>query len=118
MRATVTCVFPRLCSVCMLAKSAVSVEPCSYFTRFAWKSDFLHNTNGWERRFAQLVAFQQQHGHIGVTQNNETSPGLMHWRDNQRVKLRNGTLTPDCKARLDALGFDWQSPGRGHPLKV
>jgi len=79
---------------------------------FAWKSEFLHNTHGWEARFAELVAFQQQHGHLHVTLKNESSPGLMHWRDNQRVNLRAGTLTPERQARLDAIGFEWVCPGR------
>lgn len=66
----------------------------------------------WEARLAELVQFQQQHGHMRVTRTNETSKGLMNWRDNQRTFLRKGKLSPERKARLDAIGFEWLAPGR------
>lgn len=66
----------------------------------------------WEARLAELVQFQQQHGHMRVTRTNETSKGLMNWRDNQRTLLRKGKLSTERKARLDAIGFEWVAPGR------
>ncbi len=35
----------------------------------------------------------------------------MHWRDNQRLPHEAGKFTPDRKARLNAIGFQWQGPG-------
>ncbi|MFN0076302.1 MAG: helicase associated domain-containing protein, partial [Prosthecobacter sp.] len=84
---------------------------------FAWKSDKLQYAQGWEERLAELVAFKERHGHLRVTMTNQTSAGLCHWRDNQRINFRNGTLTPERKARLDALGFDWQPPDQPRPLR-
>ena len=65
----------------------------------------------WEERIAQLAAFQKQYGHLHVTRHNETHCGLMHWRDNQRLRLKSGVMTAEQKARLDALGFEWEPPG-------
>ncbi len=78
---------------------------------FVWKSDKLHFTDGWEGRFAELVAFKEKHGHLRLTKTNETSVGLSHWRDNQRIRLRNGAMNPKQKAKLDAIGFEWEPPG-------
>ncbi|MFN0076029.1 MAG: helicase associated domain-containing protein [Prosthecobacter sp.] len=78
---------------------------------FVWKSAKLHYSKGWEGRLAELVAFKEQYGHLHVTKTNQTSPGLMHWRDNQRIRLQQGVMPPEQKARLDALGFEWPSPG-------
>lgn len=78
---------------------------------FGWKSDKLHFASGWEGRFAELVAFKEAHGHLRITKANESSPGLSHWRDNQRIRLRSGALKPEQQAKLDALGFEWEPPG-------
>lgn len=84
---------------------------------FAWKSDFLHFVGGWEARFAELVAFKEKHGHLRTTKKNQLSPGFMHWRDNQRLRLRRGVMPPEQKARLDAIGFEWENPTRLSPSK-
>ncbi len=82
---------------------------------FDWASDKLHFVSGWEARFEELVRFQQQHGHLRITLKNQSSAGFLHWRDNQRIRLRIGTLKPEQKARLDAIGFEWEPPGRPNP---
>ncbi|HBJ82988.1 MAG TPA: hypothetical protein DDZ88_03755 [Verrucomicrobiales bacterium] len=82
---------------------------------FAWESGRVPQTGGWEGRYAELVAFKAKHGHLGVTPSNQTSAGLTRWRDKQRQKLRTGRLSPERKARLDALGFEWESPGVPRP---
>lgn len=78
---------------------------------FVWKSDKLHFAEGWEGRFAEMVAFKEKHGHLHVTKTNESSAGLSHWRDNQRIRLRNGAMKPEQKAKLEAIGFEWEPPG-------
>lgn len=78
---------------------------------FVWHSDKLHFVGGWERRYAEVVAFKEKHGHLQITKTNEPSAGLSHWRDNQRIRLRSGVMKPEQKARLDALGFEWEPPG-------
>lgn len=72
-------------------------------------------SENWEKRFAEIVAFKGKHGHLRVTKTNEIAPGLMHWRDNQRINFHAGRMHPERKARLDALGFQWTSPGYPHP---
>lgn len=76
---------------------------------FAWVSDKAPRTGGWEGRYAELVAFKEKHGHLRVIPGNETSAGLWRWRHKQRSNLREGRLSSERKARLDALGFEWQS---------
>lgn len=82
---------------------------------FHWQYENLKAVEQWERRFAEMEAFQQKHGHLRVTKSNQTTPGLAHWRDNQRMNQRAGRLSPERKARLDALGFEWGSPGVPRP---
>ena len=65
----------------------------------------------WETRYAELCAYQAQHGHTNVTKSQNRTLG--HWRDVQREFRRKGMLNPDRTARLDAIGFEWEAPGRG-----
>ncbi|MFN0079427.1 MAG: helicase associated domain-containing protein [Prosthecobacter sp.] len=64
----------------------------------------------WETRYAELCAYQAEHGHTNVTKGQNRVLG--HWRDVQREFRRKGMLKPDRIARLDAIGFEWKSPGR------
>ncbi|MCX6838945.1 MAG: helicase associated domain-containing protein [Verrucomicrobia bacterium] len=64
----------------------------------------------WETRYAELCAYQAEHGHTNVTKSQNRTLG--HWRDVQREFRRKGMLKPDRIARLDAIGFEWESPGR------
>lgn len=84
---------------------------------FAWKSDRLHFTGGWEARFVELLAFKEKHGHLRITRKNQLSPGLMHWRDNQRIRFRSGVMPLEQKARLEAIGFEWENSSRLSPFK-
>jgi hypothetical protein len=62
----------------------------------------------WERNFACLAAFRQQHGHCRVTE--KDNPHLASWARRQRKYHLKGTLNPQRVQRLEALGFDWQVP--------
>jgi hypothetical protein len=95
----------------MLAERQARLEQIG----FKWTYENLWAAEQWERRFAELEAFQQKHGHLKVTKTNQTTRGLVHWRDDQRVQQRKGRLSPERKARLDALGFEWESPGVPRP---
>lgn len=64
----------------------------------------------WNQRYAELVAYQQQHGHTNVTSRHNKVLG--HWREVQREFRRKGKLSPERIARLDAIGFEWDAPGR------
>lgn len=78
---------------------------------FKWTYENLKEAGQWERRLAELAAFKEKHGYLKVSRSNQTSPGLAHWRDDQRLKQREGRLSPERKARLEALGFEWESAG-------
>jgi hypothetical protein len=84
---------------------------------FAWKSDRLHFTDGWEGRYAELLAFKEKHGHLRVTRKNQLSEGQMHWRDNQRLRFKSGVMSDEQKAKLEAIGFEWENPERLSPAK-
>lgn len=77
---------------------------------FAWKCEKLNKRMLWDRSLARMADFIRQHGHDGVTQGDKNFPGLAQWREFQREKLRNGTLLPGRKERLDAIGFTWEAP--------
>ncbi|HEV7406603.1 MAG TPA: helicase associated domain-containing protein [Chthoniobacteraceae bacterium] len=62
----------------------------------------------WEKRFAELQAFVQEHGHTRVPKRPPGNKVLWHWRMVQREFRRKGTLKPERIARLDALGFEWE----------
>lgn len=67
----------------------------------------------WEQRFAQLTAFQTQHGHCRVTRAEcAGDPGLFNWVVTQRQEQRRGRLLPEREARLTALGLQWSKERR------
>lgn len=61
----------------------------------------------WERRFAELVLFHQQHGHWRVPQRGNQGT-LASFVARLREQKRLGRLSAEQMARLDALGFVWQ----------
>ena len=61
----------------------------------------------WNERYGQLVAYRQQHGNCLVPAKLALNPALGKWVTNQRLFNREGKLSQDRKARLDALGFAW-----------
>jgi superfamily II DNA or RNA helicase len=70
---------------------------------FAWEPwDAL-----WNERYRQLVAYRQQHGDCLVPAKFALNPALGKWVSNQRLLNREGKLSQDRKAQLDALGFAW-----------
>ncbi len=77
---------------------------------FAWKCGRIHHRALWEKNFARMAAFIQRHGHDRVSQRDAAFPSLGQWQILQRVNLRRGTLLPERKARLDAIGFTWTRP--------
>ncbi len=74
---------------------------------FEWRGVRKADAQRWERRFAQLVAYRQQHGHCRVPSRWREDPAFGHWVDNQRVIKRAGKLSPERVRRLDEIGFHW-----------
>ncbi len=60
----------------------------------------------WERRYAELVGFKEQHGHTRVPKGFDRQ--LWHWRHVQREFRKKGKLKAERIARLDAIGFEWE----------
>jgi hypothetical protein len=61
----------------------------------------------WDRRYTQLVAFKNQHGHCDVPCRWPESPQLANWVHIQRQKRKHGTLKEERRRKLDDLGFTW-----------
>jgi hypothetical protein len=62
----------------------------------------------WERMFAALVRYKESHGNCDVPRGWRRNPKLADWAARQRKFNRRGTLSPDRKKRLEALGFGAQ----------
>jgi Helicase associated domain len=65
----------------------------------------------WQRAYADLLAFKDEHGHFEIPKNHRTSDGtgLAQWAHHQRQALREGTITGSRKALLDKVGFPWDA---------
>jgi len=77
---------------------------------FDWKPGTPHFDAAWERRFSELLAFQRRFGHTRVSKAWKENHGLAHWRHFQRILHREGKLSPERKARLDSIGFEFAEP--------
>jgi hypothetical protein len=61
----------------------------------------------WDAGLSHLQTYKQREGHCSVPLQYKTPDGYLlgRWVSNQRVS--QDKLSDECKARLDALGFDW-----------
>ena len=75
---------------------------------FVWDS----HKAAWEKRFAELLAYQTQHGDCRVPQTYPDNPSLGTWLSNQRTLKKTGTLSPERINQLEGLGVVWRV-GRG-----
>jgi Helicase associated domain len=57
--------------------------------------------------FTALKAYRDKYGDCNVPRDWKENPKLARWVDTQRQLQRQGRLASERKARLDALGFDW-----------
>jgi hypothetical protein len=82
---------------------------------FVWDPS-REKSGGWETALAALEAFVAEHGHGQVPQAFRTADGhwLGQWCTRRRQERRNGWLSAERIAALDALGFVWDPP-RGAP---
>jgi len=63
--------------------------------------------DAWEKMFAELKRYRDEHGHCNVPDRWAEYPKLGSWVVTQRMFKNKGKLASACKARLDALGFVW-----------
>ena len=61
----------------------------------------------WDDMLARLAAYKAQHGDCLVSRNIDKP--LSIWQDTQRRAYKDGLILPDRKAKLDQLGFVWDS---------
>lgn len=59
----------------------------------------------WDAMFDDLERYRNENGNCDVPVDWEPNPQLARWVITQRT--RRGKLSPERKARLDALGFEW-----------
>lgn len=67
----------------------------------------------WDRRFAELVAFQQKYGHTRIPKMSVEHTRLRGWVVSQRVYYRKGSLRYARQKRLESIGFDWNPSTHG-----
>jgi hypothetical protein len=63
--------------------------------------------DAWEKMFAELKRYKDEHGHCNIPQDWASNPQLGTWVDVQRRGANRGTLSLDRKSRLTVLGFVW-----------
>jgi hypothetical protein len=61
----------------------------------------------WEAMFAELKRYKERFGDCNVPIKWKENPQPATWVSKQRDRQRDGTLSANRKARLDALGFEW-----------
>ena len=66
----------------------------------------------WEVMFGELKRYKERFGDCNVPQAWKENPPLGLWVHRQRVAEKKGELLPERKARLDALGFEWDASER------
>ena len=59
----------------------------------------------WNKKYSKLEEYHAEHGHCNVPRGYQADPALGRWVDRQRQKLKKKALSPEQKARLDAIGF-------------
>ena len=72
---------------------------------FAWEP----RIEFWEEGFRRLKAFVKEHGHCKVPQNHKSADGYRLGQWISRTRARQGGISAERKARLDALGFVWSA---------
>jgi superfamily II DNA or RNA helicase len=63
----------------------------------------------WEQRFDELVAYRQKHGNCNVPQHWKENKQLGKWVNTQRTQLKRGKMDADRKAKLENIGFVWDT---------
>ncbi|SCL20543.1 Helicase conserved C-terminal domain-containing protein [Micromonospora pallida] len=65
----------------------------------------------WQRNLASAAAYHQREGHLHPRKGHrEGEVDLSRWLSSQRTARRDGTLTGDQIAALDAIGMHWEIP--------
>ncbi|TRZ69913.1 MAG: hypothetical protein D4S02_01300 [Rhodocyclaceae bacterium] len=71
---------------------------------FTWQR---RERGSWEANLDDIVAFRRQHGHCDIPIRSVEHPKLGRFVASMRSKRRQGILSPERIAKLDAIGFQW-----------
>ena len=74
---------------------------------FTWRR---RERGSWEANLDDIVAFKREHGHCDIPVRNAALPKLGRFVASMRSKRRQGILSPERIAKLDAIGFLWAAP--------
>ncbi len=94
-------------SVQRRTSDAMSPDHCQRLDAlgFVWNS----LTTEWEEGVRSLAIFRKREGHCRVPQKHrEQGFRLGQWVSNKRARADIGTMSPDRRQQLDALGFIWK----------
>jgi hypothetical protein len=76
---------------------------------FSWKQ---HERGSWEDRLAEVAEFKEKNGHCEIPLNFPENPKLGHFVNAMRTQWKNGRLSADRLAKLEAVGFVWKSAAK------
>jgi hypothetical protein len=74
----------------------------------------------WNRQIQAILRFKAEHKHFVVPRHGKENTSLAVWMSDQRSKYKKGTIDPELKTQLDAIGFPWISetkPGASQAWK-
>ena len=79
----------------------------------------------WDVRFAQLRAYQQEHGHTNVPKKEGSLGHWVAWQRKRNRQIQDGTrnmrqvtIWAEKRTRLDSIGFSWIGPHGGRSRRV
>jgi hypothetical protein len=78
--------------------------------KFTWKirdGESHPNDEQWNRWYAMLLTFREEHGHCNVKRPYEKNKPFGRWVSRQRTHWVRGILPDNRKQRLDEIGFTW-----------
>ncbi len=73
---------------------------------FTWK---MRDRGSWEDRVEELIKFREKHGHCEVPFNYPEFPKLGQFVNTMRTRRNSRSLSPDRQAKLDEIGFAWET---------
>ena len=73
---------------------------------FEWEVKAKGDAALWEKNLSLLRKFKKEHGHCCVPR---SVPGLSIWVKDRRKEKKNGKLSKERIAQLNALGFAWSA---------
>ncbi len=74
--------------------------------KFTWRR---RERGSWEERLCEVTDFKSKNGHCEIPLNYPENQKLGRFVNSMRTKRKNGSLSADRIAKLDAIGFNWVS---------